>query len=133
MSFQYKYLFLLFLLGISSNSQENTKAFFKPSDTLNISRRNAVIITEVSLSTLTLVGLNELWYNDFERSSFHTVNDADEWLQMDKLGHMFSSYQLGRAGSEVLNWSGVGEKNQLIYGATLGFTFLTAVEVFDGA
>ena len=132
MSFQYKYLFLLFLLGISSNSQENTKAFFKPSDTLNISRRNAVIITEVSLSTLTLVGLNELWYNDFERSSFHTVNDADEWLQMDKLGHMFSSYQLGRTGAEVLNWSGVSEKNQIIYGATLGFTFLTAVEIFDG-
>jgi len=132
LSFQPKYLFLLFLLSQTSYSQENTTNFFKPSDTLNISRRNAVVITEVSIATLTLVGLNELWYNDFERSKFHTINDVDEWLQMDKLGHMFSSYQLGRAGAEVLNWSGVSEKNQLIYGATLGFTFLAAVEVFDG-
>ena len=31
-----------------------------------------------------------------------------------------------------MNWSGVIKKNQLVYGSTLGFTFLTAVEVFDG-
>jgi hypothetical protein len=31
-----------------------------------------------------------------------------------------------------LAWSGVSKKNQLIYGATLGFGFLTAVEVMDG-
>jgi len=39
---------------------------------------------------------------------------------------------LGEVGADVLNWSGVSKKNQLIYGATLGFTFLTIVEVFDG-
>jgi hypothetical protein len=39
---------------------------------------------------------------------------------------------LGRVGAELLNWSGVSEKDQLIYGATLGFVFLSTVEVFDG-
>lgn len=39
---------------------------------------------------------------------------------------------MGRVGAELLNWSGVSEKDQLIYGATLGFVFLSTVEVFDG-
>lgn len=116
----------------SAWSQSKIDAFLKPSDTLNTSRRNAVIITEVSLGTLTLVGLNQLWYADYPRSKFQTINDADEWLQMDKLGHVFSSYQLGKVGADVLNWSGVSKKDQLIYGATLGLTFLTAVEILDG-
>lgn len=119
-------------MSISVFSQSKLDTFLKPSDTLNVSRRNAVIITEVSLGALTLAGLDQLWYADFPRSNFHTINDADEWLQMDKLGHAFSAYQLGKVGADALKWSGVNKKNQLFYGATLGFTFLTAVEVLDG-
>ncbi len=113
-------------------SQSKFDQFLKPSDTLNKPRRNAVIITEVSVASLTLIGLDQLWYADFPRSKFKTINDADEWLQMDKLGHVFSAYQLGRVGANALNWAGVRKKDQLIYGATLGFGFLTAVELFDG-
>jgi uncharacterized protein YfiM (DUF2279 family) len=115
-----------------SQSLSEIDSFFKPSDSLNASRRNAVVITEASLASLTLIGLDQLWYADFERSKFKTVNDSDEWFQMDKFGHIFSSYQLGRVGANALNWAGVSKKNQLIYGATLGLGFLTAVEVFDG-
>jgi hypothetical protein len=53
-------------------------------------------------------------------------------MQMDKFGHVFSAYQLGRLGANTLNWSGVSKKDQLIYGATMGVAFLTVVEVFDG-
>ena len=91
-----------------------------------------MVISQSSLAALTLVGLNQLWYADFERSKFRTTNDNSQWLQMDKLGHVYASYQLGRLGAESLNWVGVSEKDQLIYGATLGLSFLTAVEVFDG-
>ncbi|MEO8772956.1 MAG: DUF2279 domain-containing protein [Gelidibacter sp.] len=51
---------------------------------------------------------------------------------MDKMGHVFSSHQLGRLGAKVLNWSGVSKKKQLLCRATLGFTFLTAFEILDG-
>lgn len=78
------------------------------------------------------IGLNELWYKDYPRSSFHFINDNEEWLQMDKLGHMYSAYHLGRLGSDLLQWSGVSQKNRRLYGATLGFGVLTAVEVLDG-
>lgn len=128
----FKYLFFLVLISSFSFSQTKLNAFLKPSDTLNKSRRNAVVITEASLASITLVGLNQLWYSDFERSKFHTINDNNEWLQMDKMGHVFTSYQVGKFGAQVLNWSGVSKKDQLIYGATLGFGFLTAVEILDG-
>ncbi|OEJ98776.1 DUF2279 domain-containing protein [Flavivirga aquatica] len=130
--FDIRHIILFALLPIISFSQPKFDTFLTPSDTLNKSRRNAIAITEASLAGLTLVGLNQLWYADFDRSKFHTINDNSEWLQMDKLGHVFTSYQVGRHGAQLLKWSGVSEKNQLIYGATLGFSFLTAVEVLDG-
>lgn len=123
---------LLFFLSICSYGQNRVNRFLKPSDTLNIPRRNAVIISEVSVGAISLVGLHQLWYKDYAQSKFHTINDLDEWLQMDKMGHTYTSYQMGRMGAELLEWSGVRKKDQLIYGATLGFVFLTTVEVFDG-
>ena len=120
------------LLSSTLFGQSGINKFLKPSDTLNISRRNGVIISEATLATISLVGLNQLWYADYPQSNFHTINDSSEWLQMDKFGHVFSSYQLGRIGADVLSWSGVNERDQLIYGATLGFAYLGIVEVFDG-
>ncbi|WP_299017841.1 DUF2279 domain-containing protein [uncultured Polaribacter sp.] len=109
-----------------------TKSFWKKSDTLNKKRRNTVIGIQGGLTAGTLVALHQLWYKDFPQSSFHFINDNKDWLQMDKFGHVMTSYYLGKMGMDVLNWSGVSKKNQLIYGATYGFAFLTAVEVLDG-
>lgn len=127
-----KHIIFFLFLPIISFSQSKLNAFLSPHDTLNKPRRNAVVITEASLGIITLVGLNQLWYTDFERSKFHLINDNNEWLQMDKLGHVFTSYQLGKHGAQLLNWSGVNQHDQLLYGATLGFAFLSAVEVLDG-
>ena len=76
--------------------------------------------------------LNELWYSTYKQSSFHFINDNNDWKQMDKMGHFMTSYYVGKVGMEVLDWAGVSKRDQLIYGATFGFTFLTAVEVLDG-
>lgn len=121
---------LSFQIGYSQNSL--IKNSFKPSDSLNTKRQNSVIISEAVLATGTLIGLNQLWYAEYPKSNFHFINDNSEWLQMDKAGHVFSSYHLGRFGAEMLEWSGTSKKNQLLYGAGLGFAFLTAVEVLDG-
>lgn len=125
-------LFLLFFfIGISGFGQQLNE-FLKPSDTLHVKRRNTIVVSEVVLGTSSLIGLNALWYKDYDRSKFHIINDLNEWMQMDKIGHAFSSYQLARVGADMFKWSGVSEKGQLIYGATFGFTFLSAVEIFDG-
>ncbi|WP_299117203.1 DUF2279 domain-containing protein [uncultured Winogradskyella sp.] len=127
-------LYIILWLCISGSlfSQSKLDQFLEPSDTLNVSRRNSVVVTEVSLASIALIGLDQLWYSDYPRSKFKTINDGGEWLQMDKLGHVFSSYQLGRLGANTLNWVGVSKKDQLIYGSTLGLGFLTAIEVMDG-
>ena len=120
------------LLASLAISAQNNSSFWQKSDTLNIKRRNAVYITEAATATATLIGLNQLWYANHERSSFHTINDNNEWLQMDKAGHVISSYYIGKMGMNALDWAGESKKNQLVYGATLGFAFLSAVEILDG-
>ncbi len=122
---------IFFLLSISLFSQNET-TFWTKSDTLNKSRRNAIIISESILAGVTLTALDQLWYADFPRSNFQFTNDNNEWKQMDKMGHVMTSYYVGKIGMELLDWSGVSRKNQILYGGTLGFTFLTAVEVLDG-
>jgi len=95
-------------------------------------RLKGVVLSETTLASGALIGLNQLWYADYAHSGLHSVNDNDEWLQMDKAGHLFSSYHLGRFGAEALRWSGCNQKSQLLYGATVGLAFMTTVEVFDG-
>lgn len=101
-------------------------------DTLNSKRLNTVVTLEAIGYAGALTGLYTLWYKDIPSSSFHTFNDNKEWLQMDKVGHGVTSYYVGMAGYEVLNWSGVSRKKSIWYGGTLGLLFLTSVEVFDG-
>nr|WP_315187681.1 DUF2279 domain-containing protein [uncultured Flavobacterium sp.] len=126
-------LFLSTLIGFPfAFAQNSNVSFLKPSDSINKSRLNTVLISESILATGALVGLNQIWYADYPKSDFHFINDNSEWLQMDKVGHFYSSYHLGRFGSEMLEWSGVSKHKQLVYGSGLGFAFLTAVEVMDG-
>jgi len=113
-------------------AQNGIENFLKPSDSLNQSRLNTVVISETVIGATALIGLNQLWYADYPRSDFHFINDNAEWLQMDKAGHVFSAYHLGSFGANALKWSGSSRKSQLIYGSTLGLAFLTTVEIFDG-
>lgn len=120
------------LVPWSFQAQSKLNSFLTPSDSLNLPRKNTVYITEAVLLGGTLIGLNQIWYKDYPKSSFHFTNDNNDWLQMDKIGHLYSTYHMGRFGAETLAWSGATKNQQLIYGATLGFAFLTTVEVFDG-
>lgn len=126
-------IFLFFLVVITClNLTAQTSTFWTKSDTLNKSRRNTIVLTESILGGATLFALNQLWYADYPRSSFHFTNDNNQWKQLDKIGHIMTSYYVGKVGMDVLDWAGVKKRDQLIYGATLGFTFLTAIEVLDG-
>ncbi len=122
-----------FLFATSSLFAQNTfDSYFKLSDTLNKKRLNTLIISETALGAAVLIGLNQVWYDDYPKSNFHFINDNAEWLQMDKIGHIYSSYHLGSFGANALKWAGCSRTSQLLYGATLGLAFLTTVEVFDG-
>ena len=113
-------------------AQGKIETFLKPSDSLNPNRQKTVFIIEAATTSATLLALNQLWYKDYPKSKFHFINDNAQWLQMDKAGHVFSAYHVGRVGAEMLEWSGSEKKTQRLYGATLGFTFLSIVEIMDG-
>lgn len=95
-------------------------------------RTRWVLGTEAVLYSGTMIGLHHLWYKDFDKSPMHHFNDNAEWLQMDKLGHVVTSYYTGLAGMEALRWAGMSEKESRWYGGMLGWVFLSSVEVLDG-
>ena len=99
---------------------------------LNKKKRNILLSSEASLYTISLVGLNQLWYADYPRSKFHFINDNQEWLQMDKMGHASASYYIGVAGIKAYEWAGFSRKNAIWYGGMTGSFFLTIIEVLDG-
>ena len=86
----------------------------------------------IGLTTASLIGLNELWYKQQPRSPFHSFDDNDEWLQMDKAGHTTTSYILGNVGYRSLKWAGVNENKSIWIGGLTGFIYLTGIEVLDG-
>ncbi|MBX2971723.1 MAG: DUF2279 domain-containing protein [Flavobacteriales bacterium] len=76
--------------------------------------------------------LNGAWYTQYDRSAFHSFDDSGEWLQMDKAGHFFSAYTLGRWGHAAWDRCGTSHRQALFIGGSLGLAFLTGVEVLDG-
>ena len=100
--------------------------------TVDKKKRNILLISEAATYTVVLVGLNQLWYADYPKSSFHFINDNGEWLQMDKLGHMTTSYYSGVAGIKAYEWTGMKRKNAIWYGGLTGTFFLSIIEVLDG-
>lgn len=92
----------------------------------------ATITTFSSLAAGSLIGLNELWYKDYPRSSFQFINDNDQWLQMDKVGHAMTSYHLGKIGYESMQWSGFNENTSIYLGGSIGLIYLTGIEFLDG-
>jgi len=120
---------ILLLLQHAAISQ-NLHNFYP--DTLNKKRLTGLIITEAIAYTATMAGLYQLWYKNYPSSSFHFINDNQEWLLMDKIGHATTAYYLGRINYNALRWSGVKEKKAVWYGGASGLLFVTTIEVFDG-
>lgn len=97
-------------------------------------RRNVKIVlgTEAVLYAASMTGLYFAWYADYPQSKFHFFNDNNEWLLMDKAGHLASSYRIGHFGYSALRLAGCEENRAIWYGGTMGLAFMTTVEVFDG-
>ena len=113
-------------------SQSAFTNFLKPSDSLNIPRRNFVIATEGLVFAVGILQLNKIFESGNYNSGCSIVLDNSESLQIDKSVHAFTSYQIGNTFYNLFNWSGVSKKNKLIFGAGMGFAFLSTVEVIDG-
>jgi uncharacterized protein YfiM (DUF2279 family) len=95
-------------------------------------RVRGVAITNIVGYSAIMTALSAEWYANYERTKFHTFNDNREWLQVDKVGHMYGSYIESRASMEIWRWTGVGRKKRIWLGGLSGAVFQTIIETLDG-
>lgn len=79
-----------------------------------------------------MIGLYNLWYKDYPLTKFHFFDDNGEWLQYDKVGHVGSTYYVGKWGIGLYDWAGMDHKKAIWIGGSLGMVFMTSIEIFDG-
>ncbi len=133
-------IFSTFVAIADERSEVLIKAPIKNSNNQNINTLNdntqknvAIVGTTIGgLYVASMTGLYFAWYADYPQSDFHFIDDNGEWLQMDKMGHATTSYFVGMLGYEAFKAAGMDEKKAIWIGGSLGFAFLTTVEIFDG-
>lgn len=99
-----------------------------------LNKKRAALVLGIT-TTAYVTGLSFLqfyWYRDYETIPFHLYNDNEGYLQMDKMGHGFSSYVITHIGYKSLCWSGATKTQALCYSGVLAFLYMTPIEVFDG-
>ena len=128
------FIFLIIMSGFAGKvfSQDTAKKFLSTSLEFNNKRYVSVVGFQAAAYTGTLAWLSGEWYKNYPHSSFHFFNDDNEWLQMDKAGHMLTSYYLARMGIDMMEWSGANQKKNILFGGAMGFAFLGTVEILDG-
>ena len=131
-----KFILLFFIMGAINISvsvaQNRENGFLKAEDQFNKSRFYSLIISEVAVSTIATIGLQYLWYKKFPKSKFHFFNDNNEWLNMDKVGHATTAYNISAIQYNALRWCGVNKSNAILGGGFTGLAYLTFIEISDG-
>jgi uncharacterized protein YfiM (DUF2279 family) len=121
-------IFLILLTCHVSSGQ----TLFERDTVFNKKRTLAASIFNAAAWSGSIATLQFVWYDDFSKSSFHTFNDNFEWQQMDKVGHMVTSWHFARAGGDLYEWSGVNHKTASIIGASYSIGYMTTFELLDG-
>lgn len=115
-------------LALKSYGQNH---FFQASDTLNNKR---LIVTSTAIGTIwtgSIIGLSKVWYKDFEKTPLHIFDDSREWMQMDKLGHVFTAYHLSDKAFKLYRWTGLDRKKSAWIGAGIGWGYQFSFEMLD--
>ena len=126
------WILIIAFFPLMLHAQLKDPTFWKPSETPNKQRRNLVLYGGGGAAALSLAGLYNLWYADYEQSPIHSTDDWNNWLQMDKIGHATTTYVVGQSGYDAFRWTGMSEKKATWIGGSVGLGYLTVVEVMDG-
>ncbi|RFS26287.1 DUF2279 domain-containing protein [Chitinophaga silvatica] len=128
-----KYLLLITLALLCYRSTAQKKEpFFSIPDTVSPGHIWILGGASLTLYGTSLAALNTAWYKGYPRSSFHFFNDMNEWLQMDKAGHIFTAYIISKYNRELWKWSGLSRKQQIWIGGFSGLGYQSVIEILDG-
>lgn len=127
-------LFLLFLgcwLGVlrqeASGASDSTAAEERP----NYRRLHGIFAAQTVLYAGSLYGLSTTWYQN-PLTTFTIRDDFHEWKQMDKVGHVYTAYQISRHMAALYQTTGITPTQAAIYGGIAGIVFQTPIEILDG-
>jgi hypothetical protein len=124
--------FLIFCFLSHLIVAQKTESFWKDADSIN---KNRIIASGVTIGAVyigSIVSLQQVWYKESFQKDFHLFNDGKNWLQMDKAGHTYTSYYLTSMLSGNLRWTGIQTQRANLIGASIGFSYLTSLEILDG-
>ena len=116
----------------SEELPERSISFFQADTSQN---KNRVLGTSVSIGTVwigSMIGLQAIWYNDTIPNKFKFFDDSKNWLQMDKVGHVYTAYQLNKLTTGLYLWTGIDNKKATWIGFGISTGFQTTLEVLDG-
>lgn len=119
-------------LSLSLCPAVSAQNFFKSAPRYDAGRVNGVIIAEAALGTAVTIGLQYLWYKKFPHSRFHFFNDNDEWLNVDKVGHAATAYNIAAFQNNLFRWGGVRPGTAALVGTLTALSFMTMIEIMDG-
>lgn len=122
---------LLLVCFVSVHLIHAQKSFFQPADSLQTKRVVPVTIGIGTIWTGSMIGLSQIWYKDVTKSPFHTFDDGSNWLQMDKVGHVYTNYKISLLCGDALKWSGINHKKASYLATGIGLGYQTTLEFFD--
>jgi hypothetical protein len=125
-------LFILLLCFIYFPQSAISQTSDSITTAINKKKFKNILAAELVAYSATMIGLNQLWYANYEREAFQFFDDDAEWNQMDKIGHFGSAYYLGYMQIKILKNCGYTSKKSILLGGATGFIFLTSVEILDG-
>ncbi|HTL08048.1 MAG TPA: DUF2279 domain-containing protein [Chitinophagaceae bacterium] len=134
---------MLVALAMCSLAQDNTLPAANTTDTSAVQKALAqpgvsssrlwwVTGLHVAFWTGSYIALDKTWYSNYPRSSFHFFNDNTEWQQMDKLGHVWTSYNVARASAGLWAWTKLPPNKAALYGSLSAVAYQSIIEIQDG-
>ncbi|MBM76852.1 MAG: DUF2279 domain-containing protein [Crocinitomicaceae bacterium] len=107
--------------------------FSQKYDSIQKSKRLKIInsVTYAGSGT-SLIFLNEVWYDQFEKSNFHFFNDLKEWRYMDKVGHVCTAYQMNLNSYAIFSKFQENQNKVLLKSSLYSFGYLAGMEMLDG-
>ncbi len=131
-----KYLFVLItLISTVAFSQLDSLNTFKKGNAFfpySKKKNKLVAYSQAIAYTANFASLYSLWYKDYPKSNFHFFDDMPEYLQVDKVSHMWGAYTGGNMSMEMWKWAGASKNKYVWLGGLTGLAYETVIEVMDG-
>ena len=91
-----------------------------------------IALINAGLYGSSMAALYAAWYKNYPMGKFHSFNDLSEWQQIDKIGHLYSAYTMGRFSMEMWRHTGIERKKRILIGGLSGAAYQTVIEILDG-